>query len=85
MTGTTATSAAAANIGTTMTSTATCAAGKVLLGGGVLVTSTDSSDKVGTMSSYPSATNVWTGIGVIHMSLGNGKTMSVTAYALCSQ
>ena len=69
-----------------MTATATCAAGKVLLGGGALVTTTVAQkERVHVTASYPSAVNVWTAIGVVGIAaLGAGQTMTVTAYALCS-
>ncbi|HSX24233.1 MAG TPA: hypothetical protein VLE74_03985 [Candidatus Saccharimonadales bacterium] len=70
--------------GTSATSTASCAAGKVVLGGGTQVTTTATPDKVALTASYPSATNIWTGKATILTNLGNGNTMTVTAYALCS-
>lgn len=37
------------------------------------------------VSSYPSAADTWTAVGVVAVSaLGGGNTMTVTAYALCS-
>jgi hypothetical protein len=37
------------------------------------------------VASYPTAADTWTAIGVVTIaSLGGGKTMTVTAYALCS-
>jgi collagen type I alpha len=86
VTGTTQTSATAASIGTQVTATAACAAGKVLLGGGALVTTTDGGqNKVELQASYPSDTMTWTATGVVSSSLAVNRTMSVTAYALCSQ
>jgi len=87
VTGTTATSPAGASLGTLITSDATCAAGKVLLGGGAYVTNSDTAEleKVGLQSSYPSSTTTWTATAVVTgAKLGGGDTISVTAYALCS-
>jgi hypothetical protein len=69
-----------------VTSTAACASGKVLLGGGGEVTTDDNQQARAVMqSSYPSSTSTWTAVGVVSDSnLGGGKTLTVTAYALCS-
>ena len=86
--GTTVTSAGGANVGTQVIATATCAAGKLVLGGGALVTTTETGSNVkraGLVSSYPTAADTWTAIGMVTDSkLGGGETISVTAYALCS-
>lgn len=67
-------------LGTQVTATATCAAGKVLLGGGARVTGGNGSIL---NSSYPSSTTTWTAVGeVVLVQLG---TFTVTAYALCSE
>jgi hypothetical protein len=65
--------------------TATCAAGKVLLGGGAQVTQ-GSSGSAAILSSYPASTTQWSAQAVITSTglLGAGN-VSVTAYALCSQ
>jgi hypothetical protein len=86
VTGTPVTSAANAARNTTVTATATCPAGKMLLGGGATVTSTAAQkERVYLALSYPSSTTVWTAVGVVGIaSLGTGQTMTVTAYALCS-
>ena len=62
--------------------TASCAAGHVMLGGGGVVTTTDTLDKVQLVASYPSAAGTWTvtGSGLI----GKGKTWSLRAYVVCS-
>jgi len=72
-------------INTQATATASCSAGKVLLGGGALVTTTANASKVQLTASYPSSTSVWTAIGTVGVAITGGKTMMVTAYALCSR
>ncbi|HUF02319.1 MAG TPA: hypothetical protein VMN35_07835 [Gaiellaceae bacterium] len=80
------TSAVNAPRNTTITATATCPAGTVVLGGGALVTTTATqTERAQLVASYPSAADTWSAAGVVAISaLGGGKTMSVTAYALCS-
>ena len=86
VTGTPVTSAANAVRNTLTTATATCPAGKVVLGGGAQITTTSASkERAQLVTSYPSAANTWTAIGVVAIgNLGAGQTMTVTAYALCS-
>lgn len=86
ITGTPVTSVVNAARNTLTTATATCPAGKALLGGGGTVTTTAAQkERVVLVSSYPSSTTVWTAIGVVAIAaLGAGQTMTVTAYALCS-
>jgi hypothetical protein len=86
VTGTPATSAANAARNTVITATATCPAGKVLLGGGALVTTTAAQkERALLIASYPSAAGTWTSQGVVAIAaLGVGQTMTATAYALCS-
>jgi hypothetical protein len=69
-----------------VTATATCPGGSLLLGGGALVETTASQkERAQLVSSYPSAADTWTAVGVVAVSaLGTGNTMTVTAYALCS-
>jgi len=86
MVGTPVTSVANAARNVTVTSTASCAAGKVLMGGGGLVTTTVAQkERAYLVASYPSAATQWMAIGVVGIAaLGSGQTMTVTAYALCS-
>jgi hypothetical protein len=63
------------------TTSVSCAAGKTLLSGGGVVSTTDTLDKVGLTSSYPSAANTWTVVG--SALILKGKTWSVKAYAIC--
>jgi hypothetical protein len=71
---------------TLVTATATCPAGKTLLGGGGHITTTaNQKDRAVLVSSYPSTTGTWTVIGVVAVgNLPAGRTMTVTAHALCS-
>ena len=80
------TSAANAPRNTLITASATCPAGKVLLGGGGSVTTTAPQKERATLvASYPATADAWTAIGVVGISaLGVGRTMTVTAYGLCS-
>ena len=86
-TGTTVQSANAAVAGTIVTATATCPAGKVMLGGGgridvsggALIQSTQ------LVESYPSGAATWSAKGVVDTTLvGGGAKMTVTAYVVCS-
>ena len=66
----------------TASATASCAAGKVVIGGGAIVTTTDTPDKVEITASYPSAAGTWTATG--SALIGRGKTWTVKAYAICA-
>lgn len=72
------------NAGTVVTATATCAAGKVLLGGGARVTASGQPERIDGTASYPSSTTVWTAIGVVDSNMSGSNTMTVQAYAICS-
>jgi hypothetical protein len=86
VTGVPVTSAANAPRNTTVTATASCAAGKVALGGGGQVTTTAAQKERAVLTaSYPSGVGTWTAVGVVGIAaLGAGQTMTVTAYVLCS-
>jgi hypothetical protein len=72
-------------VDTLITATASCAAGKVALGGGGQVTTTDVPDKVQLIKNIPSSTSQWTTTATVAKALASGKTATVTAYVLCSQ
>jgi hypothetical protein len=80
------TSSTGVSAGTLVTATATCAAGKVLLGGGgrVTVSSGLADAFVSLRSSYPTATDTWTAVAIVTVGLPLGASTTVTAYALCS-
>jgi hypothetical protein len=66
---------------TSPTSTATCAAGKVLLGGGASVTQSGSLARGAVSSSAPTS-GAWTATAVVTVT--GGGTVTITAYAICS-
>ena len=69
-----------------MTATASCASGKVALGGGgrITVSSGLADARVSLRSSYPSATATWTAVAVVTVALPLLTTTTVTPYVLCS-
>jgi collagen type I alpha len=73
-----------AAVGATVTSTATCASGK-LVGGGANITGNDAAHTIAAVtSSYPSAAATWTATATAFVHTANGSPPSVTAYALCA-
>jgi hypothetical protein len=62
-----------------------CASGKVVLGGGARLTTSSVllDNNVALRSSYPSAADAWTAIGVI-TGVSLTGSVTVTAYVLCS-
>ena len=79
------TSAANAARNVFTSATATCPAGKVLLGGGARVTTTSTAERAQLVSSYASGAASWTATGVVAITaLGAGLTMTVTAQAVCT-
>jgi hypothetical protein len=83
VTGTAASTGGNPAIGSTAgTSTATCAAGSKLLGGGANVTQGNNGNvKAAVAVSYPSATNTWTATAIV-LATGPGDA-TITAYAIC--
>jgi hypothetical protein len=70
---------------TVVSATASCPAGTNVLGGGARVTTTAAVvSRAVLQASYPSAAGTWTATGVTTGALGAGRTMTVTAYAICS-
>jgi hypothetical protein len=70
---------------TLVPATADCPATKVLLGGGGHITTNFvQKERVVLVSSHPSSTTTWTAIAVVTASLGNGNSLTITAYAICS-
>jgi hypothetical protein len=86
VTGTPVTSATAVAAGTLVTATATCASGKVALGGGARITVSSGVAEafVSLRSSYPSAANTWTAVAVVTVGLPLLTSTTVTPYVLCS-
>jgi hypothetical protein len=71
---------------TTVTVTASCPAGKALLGGGAQATNSDATHpaRVAIVRSSPGSASSWTATGVISAGLGAPNAMTVTAYAVCT-
>jgi hypothetical protein len=71
-------------VNTIINATATCPAGKVLLGGGANVTNTQANSRVVLVGSRPTSTTVWTASAVVTTALTGTNTATVTAYAICT-
>lgn len=69
---------------TLATATATCPAGKVLLGGGAQVTNDTFASDVALLSSYPSGGNSWTAVGVVTVGVIGTTNITVQAYVVCT-
>jgi hypothetical protein len=67
-----------------VSSTATCPAGKTLLGGGGRVTKSGIPTPVVLTESYPSASNTWKVTGTNNTAGGSGDKFTVQAYVVCS-
>jgi hypothetical protein len=71
-------------VDTAKAATATCPAGKVLLGGGGQVTQNGGNEgDVILQKSYPSGPTTWTAVGVI-LGFGLAASMDVQAYVICT-
>jgi hypothetical protein len=65
-----------------VTATATCPAGKIMLGGGATVSITDShKERAQLVQSAPTAVATWTAGAVAN---GSPGTLTVTAYIVCT-
>jgi hypothetical protein len=74
-------------LGTPVTSTATCPAGKTLLGGGGRVFTSGSgtpNDAAMLSESYPSAAGTWKAVGTVAATLSGSQKIVVEAYVVCS-
>jgi hypothetical protein len=71
--------------GTALTATATCPAGKVVLGGGASLTPTSGANatRVTLRSTIPTATG-WQATAVVTANFTGGGTASLTAFAICA-
>jgi hypothetical protein len=70
-----------------VSATATCPAGKILLGGGGQITTGGAAtitDEAVIIASYPSAANVWTVTAKATVAWAPGHHLIVTAYVVCS-
>jgi hypothetical protein len=74
-------------MGSILTATTSCPAGKVLLGGGgrVYVTGSPNSASVELRSSYPLNVAAWRTVAVVARPLGPGQTMTLQPYVICGQ
>ena len=76
------------NQGDTFSDTASCPVGKVLLGGGAVLTSTSTYvqglNRVAVIASYPSDSTSWTATVVISQNFAAASNATITAYAVCT-
>jgi Collagen triple helix repeat (20 copies) len=81
----TATTVLSAPLGTVATATATCPAGKRIMGGGVTLSTSVANqlNRAAARENYPSAPNAWTGTLVITSALV-GSTATINVYAVCT-
>jgi hypothetical protein len=71
--------------GVQVTSVATCPDGKTMLSGGAETSTSDSSKyKVALFTSYPSSLTTWTAVATEVSNLTADRTMTVTAFAVCT-
>jgi hypothetical protein len=73
-------------MGTVVTATATCPAGKKILGGGGTYTVSSSAQfaRVALLASYPSSATAWSVSVRVNQGLGSGVTATARAYAVCT-
>ena len=84
--GTTVLSAADPPVGTTVTATASCPQGEILLGGGAQVSVPGTASKnVALRSSFPAGANGWRAVASVIGPLGAGEQMAVHPYLLCGK
>jgi hypothetical protein len=72
--------------GDTLSVTATCPAGKKVLGGGFTYSLSNASrtDRVAPVASYPSAANAWTATIRVNAGLGGGVSATLSVYVVCT-
>jgi hypothetical protein len=76
-----------AAINTSFTATATCPAGKILLGGGALITTSGSAaitDQAVVVGTWPSAGNAWQAVVKATTVWASGHHLITNAYAICT-
>ncbi len=73
-----------ADVGSTVSATATCPSG-TMVGGGSLISGNSATRAIAAVAaSYPSSSQDWTATATIMLHFANGQPPSVTAYALCA-
>jgi hypothetical protein len=85
--GSTASSARGAKIGTQVTNSVSCPSGRTLLGGGATVKTSDgkNTDRAQLSDSYASDDSTWTAVGVVSdANLFGNESLTVTAVAICA-
>jgi hypothetical protein len=74
-------------LGTQVNSTATCPAGKTMLGGGARVVTAGSgtpNNAAMLSESYPSAANAWKAVATVGATLSGSQKIGVEPYVVCS-
>jgi hypothetical protein len=66
------------------TVSASCTAGKKLVGGGYRTSNVSNASEIVITSSYPSSVTTWTVTGTIDSTTGGDESYSLQAYALCA-
>ncbi|MGB2875121.1 MAG: hypothetical protein WBB76_06560 [Gaiellaceae bacterium] len=67
-----------------MTASASCPAGKALLGGGGTATNNESPEASFLNQSFPFNATTWRVVGVVATDLSSSKRMTVQAWAVCA-